>query len=156
DETEVATIPDAEAEGEKKFKKLKPITVPPEQQGIPYRLAPDPHVDKAEASHEAIGDTRTMAELDQQQELVMDPPPDPPPPASAGLPSPRITHKQHIDLECAIRELADASGADADAVREWLKKRMRERLEVPHFPQLNQDQLTVVNGWLNDAWRKPR
>src|SRR5262249_40147135 len=114
DETEVATIPDAEAEGEKKFKKLKPITVPPEQQGIPYRLAPDPHVDTAEASHEAIGDTRTMAELDQQQELVMDPPPDPPPPASAGLPSPRITHKQHIDLECAIRELADASGADAD------------------------------------------
>jgi len=121
DETEVETIPDAEADGEKKFKRLKPIT--PAVTGV---LQPE------------------------QPDAV------PAAPAPAALPSLAITHKQHQALEGGIRELCGAQGHDYERTRAALKEKMAREIGVEHFPELNQDQLTVVNGWLNDAWRKPR
>src|SRR5215471_331060 len=136
DETEVATIPDAEADGEKKFKRLKPAPV--------------------------VNETRTMAELIPAESPVglpqgadVDPGSESPLPPAA-LPALAITHAQHKALEKNIRELCDAQGHDYERTRAALKQKMARELGVEHFPELNQDQLTIVNGWLNDAWRKPR
>jgi len=131
DETEVESIPDAEKAGEEKFKRLKPMSP-----------LPEPEV-------------RTMAELDVQQELELDPSPlGSPTPVPAALPSRQITHKQHQALEGAIRELAGAKGADFEDARQYYKDKMGSELGVPHFPELDEDQLTIVYGWINDDWKK--
>src|SRR5262249_16107939 len=119
DETEVETIPDAEKAGEEKFKRLKPLVPRPEEL------------------------VHTMAELDVQQEPDLDPSPlGSLSPVPAALPARQITHEQHKALEGAIRELAAAKGADFESARQYYKDKMGAELGVPHFPELDEDQLT--------------
>src|SRR5262249_10946188 len=136
---DMAAVINAEAAGEEKVKRLQPpigtISSTPQPRSIP-------------------NEPRTMSQLDQQEGRAMDPPPDPPLPAPAALPSLVITHKQHQALEGGIRELCHVRGHDYERTRAAFKEKMARELGVEHFPELNQDQLTIVNGWLNDAWRK--
>jgi len=141
DETEVETIPDAEADGEKKFKRLTPVRTLAELMPEADLVTPSdpPPMDVTPTQEEAAASA-------PQQEIPLPLPPAVPRPAT-------ITTQQHGALERNVREFAAAFGLDEKRVRETLKAKMGRDLGVEHFPQLTEDQLMTVIGWINEGWR---
>jgi hypothetical protein len=132
DETEVASIPDAEAEAAEKFKPLTPYMPPP----VPFpALDPDP-------SPPPTPDGEPQEEETLSLDFLV------PPPAA-----PTITPARKRALEAAIGELEETFGRSAGEYRRRIKDRMKEEFRVEHFLDLNVEQYEQVMGWINKGWQ---
>jgi hypothetical protein len=134
DETEVASIPDAEAEAAEKFKPLTPYNPPLVP---PVAAVPDPSPSPPTPSDGEPQEEETMP-LDF---LV-------PPPAAA-----TITPARKRALEAAIGELEETFGRSAGEYRRRIKERMAVEFGVEHFLDLNLEQYEQVMGWVNKGWQ---
>jgi hypothetical protein len=134
DETEVASIPDAEAEAAEKFKPLTPYMPPP----VPFpALDPDPSPPPS-----SPGDGEPQEEETIPLDFLV-----PPPAAST------ITPARKRALEAAIGELEETFGRSAGEYRRRIKERMAVEFGVEHFLDLNLEQYEQVMGWVNKGWQ---
>jgi hypothetical protein len=136
DETEVASIPDAEAEAAEKFKPLTPYNPPLVPPVIGAAFPDDP------SPPSPPGDGEPQEEETLSLDFLV------PPPAA-----PTITPARKRALEAAIGELEETFGRSAGEYRRRIKERMAEEFDVKHFLDLNLEQYEQVMGWINKGWQ---
>jgi hypothetical protein len=125
DETEVASIPDAEAEAAEKFKPLTPYT--------PVLFSSPPREDGGGP---------------EEAEVIPDPVEEPP--QVSPPPVVTITPGQKRALEAAINEHAPRLGLRPDKLRDYLKENMLDLWKKEHFTDLTRSEYERVFEWLTE------